>query len=404
MLKTTLISAIAALLCQQLLSDALLEDFENLNNWKKIRGKGSLEAAPDAAVGKGAIKVKAPVMLQKTYKYDWKKRLDWDKKYKGVSFWVKGDGSNQWGNISLGGRWGWTYTYYFPVKNTEWKKITVPFEEFTPESYVNQELGSRGALPPSGIDCIKIGDKWNIAHRNSKIPDFSYCVDQIELVEKVPQDKDSGKKYKPRKFSEVIDQLKNGKETTIFCLGDSITAGTGLSKPDEERYANVLQKELRKHFEKDNINVESRAVGGARTDHSIAWINRDFSDKTPDLVTYMIGYNNKSGAFSPDTFRKALENYIDRIAKKTKGKTAILLITTIPGLGPRFEMMDDYADIVREIGKEKNLPVCDMQKEFKKIGKVKMDEYMRDMAHPNEKGHKIFADTLAKFIIEKTKK
>jgi lysophospholipase L1-like esterase len=222
-------------------------------------------------------------------------------------------------------------------------------------------------------------------------------------VENVPLDKDSGKEYKPRKFSEVIEQLKNGKPTTVFCIGDSITAGTGLYKPDKERYANVLQQMLRKHFKNDDITVESRAVGGARTEHSIAWINRDFSDKAPDLLTYMIGYNNKSGAYSPNTFKKQLETYIDRVAKKTKGKTAILLITTIPGLGPRFEMMDDYADIVREVAKERNLPVCDMQKEFKKIGKTNMDNYMRDMAHPNDKGHKIFADTLYEFIIGKTK-
>jgi lysophospholipase L1-like esterase len=402
MLKTAIISSLSLLLCQQVFSDAVLDDFEKLDKWKKIRGKGSFEAAPDAAEGKGAIKVKGPVMLQKIFKYDWKKRNDWDKKLKGVSFWVKGDGSDQWGCISLGGS-SWSYIYYFPVKNTEWKKITVPFSEFTPEGYVVQDLGSKGALPPSGIDRIRIGDKWHIAHRNAKIPAFSYCIDNIELVENAPQDKDSGKKYEPRKFSEVIEQLKNGKPTTIFCIGDSITAGTGLKKPDDERYANVLQKELRKHFKKDNITVESRAVGGARTEHSIGWVNRDFADKSPDLLTYMIGYNNKSGAYSPDTFKKGLEKYIDRVTRKTKGKTAILLITTIPGLGPRFEMMDDYADIVREVAKERNLPVCDMQKEFKKIGKENMDKYLRDMAHPNDKGHKIFADTLYEFIVEKTK-
>ncbi len=91
---------------------------------------------------------------------------------------------------------------------------------------------------------------------------------------------------------------------------------------------------------------------------------------------------------------------IKKNTAKTKGKTAILLIPTIPGRDHRFDMMDDYADTVREVAKEKNLPVCDIQKEFKKIGKVKFAKYLRDTAHPNDKGHKIFADKLAEFIIK----
>ncbi len=358
------------------------------------------QKAPDAAVGEGAMQVDAPAFFQKSYKYDWTKRLDWDKKYKGLSFWAKGDGSEQWGSISIGGGWGWSYIYYFPVKNKAWHKIVVPFSEFAPEGGVTQLIGTKGALPPSGITRLRFGDRWSIAHRNSKIPKFTYCVDQVELVENISKDKDAAKKYQPRKFAEVIDLLKNGKDVTIFCLGDSITAGTGLAKPNEERYAVLLQKKLREHFKRDNITVQSRAVGGARTDHSTAWVNRDFADKTPDLITYMIGYNNKSAGYSPETFKNTLERYIDAVTAKTKGKTAILLIPTIPGRDHRFDMMDDYADTVREVAKEKNLPVCDIQKEFKKIGKVKFAKYLRDTAHPNDKGHKIFADKLAEFIIK----
>ncbi len=400
MLKKSLIGAVILLCAQQVFYGAILEDFETLENWKKMRYKSIPEKAPDAAVGEGALQINTPALFQKTYKCDWTKRLDWDKKYKGISFWVKGDGSNQWGSISLGGNWGWGYIYYFPVKNKEWEKISVPFNQFTPKGDITQLIGSRGGLPPSGISTIGFGDRWKITHRNSRIPKFTYCIDQVELIEDIPNGKESGKKYKPRKFTEVVELLKKGKDVVIFCLGDSITAGTGLKNPDKERYANLLQKKLREHFKRENITVQSRAVGGARTDHSIAWVNRDFADKTPDLITYMIGYNNKSAAYSPEVFKNSLERYIDAVTTKTRGKTAILLIPTIPGLFHRFEMMDDYADMTRQVAKERNIPVCDIQKEFKKIGKVKFGEYMKGMAHPNYKGHKYFADKLTEFIIK----
>ena len=41
----------------------------------------------------------------------------------------------------------------------------------------------------------------------------------------------------------------------VLCLGDSITAGTSLGRPDEERYAQVLERMLRKRLGYDGVSV-----------------------------------------------------------------------------------------------------------------------------------------------------
>ncbi len=379
------------------LADELLEDCESTEGWKC--SKDQCEKVAGAEAGGSSIKFTQPGTSSKSYPYDPLKRANWDTKYKGISFKVKGDGSDQFGSISIGGDYAWRYVYHFPVKSTEWTEYTVAWEDFTPEFALNQKLNSLNALPPSGIVRVQFGDRWEITHRNMKIPKFSYCVDDLKLVEKATPVLGVST-FKPRDFKDVAGLLKKGGPLSIVCLGDSITAGTSLPNADKERYANLLQDKLRAQLKTDKINAVSLAVGGAHLYDTTAWLNRDFIGEPPDLVTLMIGYNNKTAANSPAYFAQALRDFIDMFAAKTKGKTALLLIPTIPGKDYRFNMMDDYAQIVRDVAKELGLPVCDIQKVFKAVGQDKIADYFADMAHPNAKGHELFATTLTDFLIE----
>lgn len=183
-------------------------------------------------------------------------------------------------------------------------------------------------------------------------------------------------------------------------MGDSITAGTGLAQRDADRYATVLQSMLRERLGYEEIVAESRAVGGARLTDARAWVNRDFLGPAPDLVTTLYGYNDKSGQFSRAQFAASLEDYLLRIRRITAGQTAILPLTTIPGAGPRFVMMDDFADAVREVARDMELQYVDMAAALKEIGREGFLEYMGDMAHPNVQGHVLMARIIADFLVE----
>jgi lysophospholipase L1-like esterase len=155
---------------------------------------------------------------------------------------------------------------------------------------------------------------------------------------------------------------------------------------------------LRKRIGYDQVFAESRAVGGARLTDARAWVPRDFVGDPPDLVTVLYGYNDKSGAHTKAYFKDSLNDYLDRIARKTGGKTAVLLLATIPGTGPRFVMMDDFADAVRETAKARGLACNDLQKAFKAIGREKIGDYFADIAHPNAQGHRLIAEAITNFL------
>ncbi|MBT3378375.1 MAG: hypothetical protein HN742_34980 [Lentisphaerae bacterium] len=372
----------------------VLHDFEDLTGWRVSRKPAEIAEADGAAVGKGAIRVTLPGMasLQLTRTYLPGSHA-WDR-YQGVSFWVKGDGSEQFGCLALQGRYA--FVTYFPLSNTEWHKLTVPWSELVPESQVDP-IGTPGSMPPSGINTIRFGSRWTIYHNNAKIPEHTFCIDQIQLEEEVAP---APPVPAPRPFADVLELLKQRKPIRIQCMGDSITAGTGLGNRDMERYATLVQRDLRQWLGTDDIHCLSKAVGGARSTDARAWVPRDYVGEAPDLVTMWYGYNDKSGAFTRDYYKRSLKNCVDRVLRATAGKSAVLLFATGPGCGPRFVMLDDYAEAARELAEERGLPCFDVNRLLKGVGRDKIQDFFCDMAHPNAEGHKLIADGLCEFLIK----
>ncbi|NLF17003.1 MAG: SGNH/GDSL hydrolase family protein [Lentisphaerae bacterium] len=200
-------------------------------------------------------------------------------------------------------------------------------------------------------------------------------------------------------MADILARLRDRQPLQIVCMGDSITAGTGLPERDRQRYAVLMQDLLRRWLGTEAIACESRAVGGAKSTDIRAWVPRDFVGAAPDLLTLWIGYNDKSNAFTRDYFKRSVLEYIDRVCRATHGQTAILLLATGPGCGPRFTMMDDYAEAIREIGRERGLTVFDMHAHLKAIGREELQGFYGDMAHPNEDGHRLIAEALCEFLV-----
>ena len=66
---------------------------------------------------------------------------------------------------------------------------------------------------------------------------------------------------------------------------------------------------------------------------------------------------------------------------------------------PRFNAHDLYAQTVREVAEKYGVACFDLNAVFKKKFTVQtISDYFRDMAHPNEKGHRMIAENLADFL------
>lgn len=396
-MRTPTVLVIAFLsVCAAVQAQVVLCDFEDMSAWKETQKPVAFGPSADAHSGASCVRVTMPGQALGTLPGAYPP-ADWDR-YQGVSFWAKGDGSDQWGCIALAGggsNGSYTYCYYFPLTATEWTQYSVPWRNWIPEG-TEGFIGEAGALPPSGIQAIRIGTRWTIGHNNAKIPEHTYQVDDVVLEETVAP---PGPAPAPAPLAGVIAKLRAKQPVRIVCMGDSITAGTGLPNKDAERYAVILQGMLREALGYEEIHAESRAVGGAKLSDAQAWVLRDFQGPAPDLVTMMYGYNDKSNKWSSAQYAAEIGDYVDRVAAVTGGQTAILPLATMPGAGPRFTMLDDFAQAVRDVCAARGIECCDMQAAFKAVGREGMPALLGDMAHPNAEGHRLMARTLADFLM-----
>jgi len=394
-MKRSMIVILAVLSLGVSAAEPAVQGFNEAKLWgkpgKAINGQPALEVVRE----NNAVRVTQPfgpggIASMRIAQYPCDGGKDLEKEYEGIAFEVQGDGSIEWGCIQVGETNAMMGKYYFPVADKNWKEYRVSFADMAPASVHTTGLPAR--MKAGRITEIRFGDRWKIRWENQKRKPFSYQVRNLRLIEKIQPSIQTGK-YKLRPLSDVVKDMKAGKKVQVTCFGDSITAGTSL-RSGEKRYAILLGEKLAAKFKNPNIKSVCTAVGGASSFDSISWLDRDLSAGVPDVATMLIGYNNRSGGQSAEMYRKQLEMWLDRLAAKSRGKTAVILIPSVPGV-PRWFAQDDLAEVTREVAKKYNCTVAPIDQAIKKIGpQVYRSKYLRDGIHPGPVGHELFAKVL----------
>ena len=399
MMKATLFLLAAAVLSFGIrAAEPAVRGFDMVKMWRKPDRKlsGPDRMTPVMENGRLAavrINYPSPYRIPVTFRlpqYPCDGGSDPEKKYEGIAFEIQGDGSSEWDCITVGDTPNLQGRYFFPLSSREWKEFRVSFADMAPAT--DHTLGLPARTCVGAIAEFRFTDHWRITWENRKREPFSYRIRNLRLIERIRPSIPVGE-YKLRPLSKVVKDMKAGKTVLVTCFGDSITAGSAL-RPGEKRYAVLLGEMLKAKFKNPAIRTICTAVGGAHTYDSIGWLERDFSAGVPDVATMLIGFNNRSGGQSPEMYRKQLEMWLDRIAAMSKGKTAVILIPSVPGV-PRWLAQDDLAKVTVEVAKKYNCTVAPIDQAIKKIGpKEYKDKYLRDSVHPNQEGHQMFAKVI----------
>ncbi len=380
-----------------------IEAFDDIDAIEARRGfisapaETEYRAADTAAVGDGALTVTLPPRGKVTVPVDPMMVTDVEAldECNGIRLWLKGDGSDAYGCVAFGSESAFAYELWFPLKNTEWHQVTCRLDELVPMSPV-MPIGTPGGAPPSSLGTIVLGTRWHLVWNNEPMPEYTFSIDNVELITDAPA---AIPPPAPATLADLLARMRNRQPVNWVCMGDSITAGTGLPDKYNQQYAAVLQDLLRERLGYDQIRVESRAVGGARIWDARAWAVRDLAGEPPDIVTICYGYNDKSGGQSKEFFKYSLTDYTVRVRRLTGGHAVIVPITTLPGGQWRFTMMDDYADGVREVCAEQGLECLDLAGMIKPMGRTSWEEHLGDRAHPNARGHEWLANQMADWIM-----
>lgn len=135
----------------------------------------------------------------------------------------------------------------------------------------------------------------------------------------------------------------------------------------------------------------------------------------PDWVTINFGINDswqdagKKGTsrIPINRYRQNLTFFIDGISREG-GK--VILLTPNP-IGKKYKgfhrrRLKKYMKVTRQLAKNKNIPLIDTWKLFPDSVRKKqkgIDSLLLDGVHPNDTGHKLIANAIAKIIISSSK-
>ena len=244
----------------------LIDSLDDLSGWKCEQDKSSIAIAPDDQPREGKSAMQVSVKAGKIYAIAYrlaKADPEWDR-FDGLSFWVKGDGSDNYGCLRMqAGKWDVAWVANFPLKDTAWHRVGLAWGDFVPASATIPPLGSAQGFKPGDINLVAFGKSWNF-NTSHKSPEITFSIDELSLETGLRASRPSVGIDKFPSPSTVLGKLKSGKSVTILALGDSITWGTNVGG-NANSYPALLGKMLADHFRNDKITVINKAIGGSTT-------------------------------------------------------------------------------------------------------------------------------------------
>jgi lysophospholipase L1-like esterase len=320
---------------------------------------------------------------------------DWDRAA-GFSFWVKGDGSDHFGGLQLiyDEDYAVRYDNCFPLRSKQWTKVTVAWRDLVPvlPGPKSRPLGGKGGNSPSKISGLWFGQWWYWRD----YPAVSFAVDEIRLEDRIDLDT---RDYRPEgpPLGRVLARLKEGRPITVVTMGDSLT--------DFRHWANrkvswpvLLQKRLEQMY-RGKVTIINPAIGGTQLRQNLVLTPRWLAkDPEPDLVTILFGANDWDAGMRGGQFRESCEDAIDRVRRATRGKSDVLILTTVPSAA-RWTTLAELAGACREAAKARNAGLADTERAFLTAGKDSKERlFAWDRVHLGPAGHELVAGAVLEAI------
>lgn len=189
-----------------------------------------------------------------------------------------------------------------------------------------------------------------------------------------------------------------GTPVTYAALGDSLTAGVGVSS-----YAQSYPYDLAQLLagSSTRVTLDPYAVPGVRTQYVIDHFLTPTVAAHPDLITLFIGINDIHGNVTNATFRAHYNQILATLTTKTHARIyAINLpyIGTPKLIGPLFRFYFDwrirqYNTIIKQLAAQYHVHYVDLY-DLHKPHELDNNYYAADHFHQNARGYTLWAQDM----------
>ncbi len=130
-------------------------------------------------------------------------------------------------------------------------------------------------------------------------------------------------------LSAIIAKIENGESLRIACYGNSITFGYSTSGSGQvaQPYPKELQRQLRSHFQNENVTVLNRGNSGWTAENARDDVHNQVLKRNVDLVVVMFGINDYYQGYSTSVFEEHLSALVDSFKEDS---IEVLLMSPTP--------------------------------------------------------------------------
>lgn len=200
-------------------------------------------------------------------------------------------------------------------------------------------------------------------------------------------------------------KLREGQPLSIVLLGDSISTGCNASGWAETApYQPPYQDLLREHLQatcRSPVTLENLAVGGTDTAWGLTRIEQVVAPR-PDLVLLAFGMND-SARRPADEYRANIESMVRRV-RETLPECEFILVASMLGnrdwTALQHELFPQYRDALGQLCGP-GIALADLTSIWDEFFKFKRDWDLsgNGVNHPNDFGHRVYAQVLSTLLV-----
>ncbi len=199
---------------------------------------------------------------------------------------------------------------------------------------------------------------------------------------------------KPEK---TISRMKKGNPVTLAALGDSLTQGWMVRKG----YADFLVDNLQGAYPSSEITLINRGIPGDTADGGLRRLRNHVIDLNPDCILIQFALNDAFLGYTPDEYRRNIEEIVDDIEANTESE--IVIVTSVPVMLEREnKIAENFYQKLHDVSSERNLPIAMVHEYWKTAVSQGTDHrslIQGDMVHPNLEGHRIMAEAVTRVFL-----
>ena len=203
----------------------------------------------------------------------------------------------------------------------------------------------------------------------------------------------------------TIQKLRDKQPLTIVLLGDSISTGCNASgwakvAPFQPPYQNLLVLNLKAAYGAQ-VNLKNLSVGGTATTWGLANIDKVIQAQ-PHLVILAFGMNDAAGRAASE-YKANIRAMIEKVSA-ARPETEFILVATMLGNKDwttlQQPLFPQYRDALAELCRP-GVALADMTSLWSELLKHKEDRDLtgNGVNHPNDFGHRLYAQVLSALLI-----